>query len=152
MQNLSVIVEQIARPQSHMNKSLERRFDRDTRTGYIPIVRGALTIIFSLLLLAGQFTAPLGAVEPSRDNKAACACLHCEKSCCVKESAPVSSESQPAVPAKTSQQNAWQLLIPHLVVFLLQDRQADAPPCPASVTAPSAAAVPLYDWNCSYLI
>jgi hypothetical protein len=65
------------------------------------------------------------------------------------DSAP---EPIPATPVRTASQNAFQLIAFVSSLILPLPENISQPVAPASFAFLSATAVPLYEWNCSYLI
>ncbi|MDB6110629.1 MAG: hypothetical protein JWR69_2379 [Pedosphaera sp.] len=113
-------------------------------------MRSAVKITFAFLLgllLAGQgvFTAatkPLAASE--------CACAGCHKICCAPRQAPV---PQPVAPARTAAPEHASVFVAVLTRLFDVAPSATAQISTAYSSAPSlAAALPLYQRNCSYLI
>jgi hypothetical protein len=115
-------------------------------------MRALLAILFCFLLAGTQAAFPsaarVGSTLPA--VKAKCACSGCETSCC-----PVPSGRRttplPAIPASSQSQVDWIGLSapPFPALFV--------PPCKLAVFSerlfpPASGKIPLYEWNCAYLI
>jgi hypothetical protein len=107
-------------------------------------------ILASVLLAGTQSVSAFAEKSPAKSQ--VCGCCACKKmDCCVAQpsSAP---EPIPAAPARAQSQNNLQFVA--VVASLLL--QADSAPAPKISSVPSASfpltSVPLYEWNCSYLI
>ena len=112
-------------------------------------MKNLLTILFSLALLGTQSFSIVGAAAAKPVSK--CACDKCETSCCKKKASP-DSQPAPFAPVRTTAQTEWQFLAAVLSQLVAWPAAAASeisfrflPPSPA-------AAVPLYQWTCSFLI
>jgi hypothetical protein len=113
-------------------------------------VRRAFVILVSLLLMATQRALPLSA--PAAAKPAACANCHCGRPDCCVERPASPSQPGPAAPQSSQTQNDWLALPairPHVLYVLAPDRSAILSVSPS---LPGVRAVPLYRWNCSFLI
>lgn len=116
-------------------------------------MKGLFAILFSFLLAGMQTVSPSWAGQlpgSAAVGKPRCACTKCETSCCPlpanRSAAPV-----PAAPSQSRPQVDWQAL--HVVVCPVATLATPVEQkFPASVFFSPGAAVPLYEWNCSYLI
>jgi hypothetical protein len=107
-------------------------------------------IFASVLLVGTQSVSAFAEKSPAKSQ--VCGCCACKKmDCCVAQPAST-PEPVPAAPVRTQSQNNAQFIA--VVASLLL--QTDSAPAPKISSAPSASfpltSVPLYEWNCSYLI
>jgi hypothetical protein len=107
-----------------------------------------ITFVFLLsLLLAGQGVFTAVAKPPAAAD---CACAGCQKICCAPRQAPV---PQPAAPSRTAAPEQASLFVAVLTRLLAAPPSSTVEIATAYSSAPSlAAAFPLYQRNCSYLI
>ncbi len=112
-----------------------------------------LTILFSVLLTGAQTVFTADVICSAQSVKAKCACAHCEKktNCCLSPSVPGPNPLS-VPPASNASGNPLHLLL--AVVSQLLTRPAPLAPAslPQSSFAPKTTDVPLYQWNCSYLV
>ena len=112
-------------------------------------MKAVFTILFSLLLVAGQALCFEGTAASA--SRPACACSTCAKGCCVGKNPPA-TPVQPVAPASTFSQESWQLIITQALCFL-ELPQTRTSNHAISFSAPlNASTIPLYERNCSYLI
>jgi hypothetical protein len=112
-----------------------------------------LAILFSLALVWGQ-CLPAACVQTARTatTRHACACGHCGKTCCCLNKSAPDSKPAPAAPAPRVTQSEQLLLpFPVAVAFVLPSAATPAIAHPLS-SLNRAAALPLYQQNCSFLI
>jgi hypothetical protein len=107
--------------------------------------------IFASVLLVGMQSVSAFA-EKSPAKSQVCGCCACKKmDCCIAQPASA-PEPIPATPVRAQSQNNLQLVA--VVASLLLP--TDGTPAQKISFAPSASfstiSVPLYEWNCSYLI
>jgi hypothetical protein len=116
-------------------------------------VKSLLAILFSLALVWAQ-SVPARCVPSATAGvaRSACKCCHCGgASCCMKKTAP-NPQPMPAAPAPTSAQHLQLLsLAPVAVAFMLPSAASSPLSSPAAASV-RAAAVPLYQQNCTFLI
>jgi hypothetical protein len=114
-------------------------------------MRNALKITFAFLLgllLAGEQSVFSASVRPLAASD--CACVGCQKICCAPRQTP---SPQPAAPARTASQEQSSLFVAVLTRLLTVAPASTVEISTAYSSAPSlAAALPLYQRNCSYLI
>ena len=108
-----------------------------------------LTILFSLALLGTQSVFIVGA--PLGPPVSHCACDKCVTSCCKKKA---SSDSQPLpyAPVRSSAQSEWQFLAAVTTQLATRLTSSESEVFFRFLPPVSAAAVPLYQRNCSFLI
>jgi|SRR5436190_11207812 len=112
-------------------------------------MRTAFAILFSALLVLGQGVLP--AATPLVKAHAQCGRCACGNKCCVGESAPVSAP-QPATPANVLPLKQFQAtLLSAAPIYSLPDFPAAATFFDYCSSCRSTT-VPLYEWNCAYLI
>ena len=112
-------------------------------------VRAAVAIVLSLMLVWTQSVFPAGIADGS--EQAVCSVCSCRAKCCVQSSAPIS----PPLPLTAAPTTA-----PHSVQLLLapSSRLIEIPHAPCPLVLPrrssllQAAAVPIFQWNCTFLI
>jgi hypothetical protein len=115
-------------------------------------MRALLAILFSFLLAGTQAAFPSATASSSTMPavKAKCSCSGCETSCCPVPSGRRTSPL-PAIPSPSQSQVDWIGLLEHPSPALFI-------PCgkPAVISErpfpPSLGKIPLYEWNCAYLI
>jgi len=112
----------------------------------------AFAIVFSLLLVLGQWTSAM----PSASQRLADACDDCSckmVSCCI---APASTPvpNQPSVPVPSTRVTEQQLVaaLETTVTLLASPVPMPLASKPVHTAEFSASAVPLYCWNCTFLI
>lgn len=116
-------------------------------------MRNAFAIVFSLLLVLGQWTGAM----PSAPQRLADACEDCSckaVSCCI---APASTPAptNPAAPTPSTRVTEQQQLVAALetaVILLTAPVPAPRVTGPIHTVDFSISAVPLYCWNCTLLI
>jgi len=115
-------------------------------------MRRAFAIVFSLLLVLGQWTSAM----PSASQRLADACDDCSckmVSCCI---APASTPvpNQPSVPVPSTRVTEQQLVaaLEATVTLLASPVPVTKVAGPVHTAEFSASAVPLYCWNCTFLI
>jgi hypothetical protein len=114
------------------------------------IAKTTFAILASFLLVGSQSVFAFGQ-SPSPESQE-CGCCSCKKmDCCVAQ--PTSTPQPiPAAPARTVSQNNLQI-IAMAVSLILQTPDKIAEPISFSpVSSFAVTDVPLYEWNCSYLI
>jgi hypothetical protein len=115
-------------------------------------MRRAFAIVFSLLLVLGQWTSAM----PSASQRLADACDTCTckmVSCCIAPASTPTS-SQPSVPVPSTRVTEQQLVAALESTVTLLTAPVAAPKVfdPVHTADFSASAVPLYCWNCTLLI
>jgi hypothetical protein len=114
-------------------------------------MRNTLKITFAFLLsmlLAGEQTVFSASVRPLAAPD--CACVGCKKICCASRQAPA---PQPAAPSRTASPEQSSLFVAVLARLLAVTPASNAEISTAYSAAPSlAAALPLHQRNCIYLI
>src|SRR3954453_20571895 len=114
-------------------------------------MRNALKITFAFLLsllLAGEQTVFSGSVRPLAAPD--CACVGCQKICCASRQAPA---PEPATPSRTASPEQSPLFVAVLARLLTIPPSSTAELSTAYSAAPAlAAALPLHQRNCIYLI
>ena len=116
-------------------------------------MRLLLAILFSVVLVGAQSVPTASAqVASAAARHAGCKCRHCgDDCCCVKKSVP-RSDSAPIAPAQRVAQPGQLLLIAPTAVAFVLPRTASVD-LAQSLSHPSrAAALPLYQQNCTFLI
>jgi len=116
-------------------------------------VKSLLTILFSLALVWAQ-SAPAVCAQaaPAAAGRSACACCNCgDASCCMNRTAP-SPQPTPAAPAPSSSQHVQLLLLAPATVAFVLPRTASAQLAHPLSSLSRAAAPPLYQQNCSFLL
>jgi len=115
-------------------------------------MRRAFAILFSLLLVLGQWTSAM----PSASQRLADACDDCSckmVSCCV---APASTPApnQPSVPVPSTRVTEQQLVaaLETTATLLASPVTVTKVAGPVHTAEFSVSAVPLYCWNCTFLI
>jgi len=108
-------------------------------------------LLASVLLVGTQSVVAMGEKSPPQSQ--VCGCCACKKmDCCVAQQPTSTPQSVPVAPSRAESQNQLQIIA--TVVSLLL--QSDKSPVQKISLAPSASlemtSVPLYQWNCSYLI
>jgi hypothetical protein len=116
-------------------------------------VKLLLAILFSATLVWGQSVPIVCAqVAPPASASHTCACGHCGKTCCCLNKSAPDSKPAPAAPAPQVTQSEHLLLpLPGAVAFILPSAANPAIAHPLSSLS-RAAALPLYQQNCSFLI
>lgn len=110
-------------------------------------MKAVVTILFSLALVLSHLT---GFASPARQLcQAAKACGCGNTSCCVKTSDVTPA---PLAPAPMPDNSRTQLLAAFQVVVQFVLVRPESVPSAFLPASPTPAAVPLYVWNCSYLI
>jgi hypothetical protein len=115
-------------------------------------MRRAFAIMFSLLLVLGQWASAM----PSASQRLADACDDCSckiVSCCITPtSTPV--PNPPSVPVPSTRVTEQQLVAALESTVTLLATPVASPKVfdPVHTTDLSASAVPLYCWNCTFLI
>ncbi|MSU26574.1 MAG: hypothetical protein EXS27_01515 [Pedosphaera sp.] len=111
-------------------------------------MKAIVTILFSLALVLSHLPAFASTTKQLCESATACACG--DATCCMKspDSAPA-----PLAPVPAPDNSRTQLLAAFQTVahFVFIQPESVAPP-PFLPAPPASAAVPLYVWNCSYLI
>jgi len=110
----------------------------------------AWVLAISVMLVGAQTVFALGQKTEPASQK--CGCCSCKKqNCCVTQptSAP---EPIPAAPTRAISQTHLQFIAAFVSLLLQAPEKAALPVSFSPSAAPVLAAVPLYDWNCSYLI
>src|SRR5437762_13179825 len=112
------------------------------------LMRTAFAILFCALLVFGNSSIPAAGALGKSEPKCVCAC---GKKCCVSESSPISA-SQPAAPATVAplKQVQFALISPAPIYSL--PAASSAAGSFADFSSDRSSAVPLYEWNCAYLI
>ena len=111
-------------------------------------VKAIVTILFSLALVLSHWPAFASPVKQLCQSEAACGCG--DSACCVKSAGPAPAPVAP-VPSPDNTRTQWAAVLQ--AVFHFACLQPESVISHASLPAPTApAAVPLYVWNCSYLI
>jgi hypothetical protein len=132
---------------------LQSCFDWSFGRTILSAVKATLTILLTLLLAGAPAVFTPSAIAPFVTASADCACPACPKaSCCACQAAPPASAPSPVAPAPASSQQQTQLLAaigPALLVLPVRNAR-DLLPAPFSSLR--LASVPLYTWNCAYLI
>jgi len=115
-------------------------------------MRRAFAIVFSLLLVVGQWASAM----PSVPQRLATACndCSCQMAACCVASTPTSQEPAPQAPAPETRSTEQQLLtaLAAAMAVLAEPISTALPPGKLAVTVPSVPAVPLYCQNCIFLI
>src|SRR3954462_8908838 len=115
-------------------------------------MRTLLAIVFSILIAGTQAAFPYaeGSAAPSTSVRPQCGCAKCETACCPLP-AGRSSVPLPAVPSSARSQLDWQSLSERFALaFQILPGPAHIPAPPLNIS--SQGQVPLYEWNCAYLI
>lgn len=116
-------------------------------------VKALVAILFSLALVWAQSVpARCGQSATAGVARSACKCCHCGGvDCCMKKTGPA-PQPMPAAPAPASSQQVQLLLLaPATLAFVLPS--AASSPFSSPATSPArAAALPLYQQNCTLLI
>ncbi len=113
-------------------------------------LKTTFVILASVMLVGTQTVFAVQPVTPTKSQ--VCGCCACKKmDCCVAQPTSV-PQPVPASPVRTVSQDNLQI-IAAVVSMLLPDREKIAEPISfAPFSSLHIAHVPLYEWNCSYLI
>src|SRR3954471_6592857 len=115
-------------------------------------MRTLVAIVFSILIAGAQAVCPAfeAASASAALTKSNCACTRCETTCCPRP-AGQSSIPSPSVPSSARQQLDLQGVTERqLPVFSIASEQSGSPV--RYFSSFSQGHIPLYDWNCAYLI
>lgn len=113
-------------------------------------MKASCSILFSIALIWTQIAFVAGAVPV--EESAGCPKCRCEHGCCVQPAAPV-APATPVSPSVRPVVHEITLAVPaRASVFLFAFRTFDPERVPVPAPLLHPAEVPLYDWNCSYLI
>src|SRR5689334_5170061 len=115
-------------------------------------MRTLVAIVFSILIAGAQAVCPTfeGTGASAALTKSNCACARCETACCPRPGGQ-SSIPAPSVPGSARQQLDWQGLTEKpLPVLPVASAQSLSPL--RYFSSFSQGHVPLYEWNCAYLI
>lgn len=110
----------------------------------------AWVVAISVVLVGAQTVFALGQKSESASQE--CGCCSCKRlNCCVTQptSAP---EPIPATPTRAVSQTHLQFIVTFVSLLLQAPEKAASPVSFSPSASTDLAAVPLYDWNCSYLI
>jgi len=112
-------------------------------------MKTALAIVCSFLLAGAPFLLAQAAPPCAKQNQARC---HCggKMSCCAAKSLP-DSRPLPSVPAPSSSQNQFSLLVPSTLAWTLQNNETH-PFSFAAISSSLATGAPLYARDCARLI
>jgi hypothetical protein len=112
-------------------------------------MKSAFAIFFSALLLMGQ-TAAFRA-ETLAQSQLECAKCDCGGKCCVSQSRPAPRQAPVAPAQNVSLKQSQFTAVSAAQVYLLPELPAPfvSFACPSHL---KSEAVPLYEWNCAYLI
>ena len=115
-------------------------------------MRNAFAIVFSLLLVLGQWTSAM----PSAPLRLADACDACScqmVSCCVAP-APAPTSNTPSAPPPSTRvsEQQWVAALEITVTLLTSPLPVASVLGPVHTAELSVPAVPLYCWNCTFLI
>ena len=112
-------------------------------------MRAIFAILFSALLLIGQSALPAG--EAFVQSQPQCERCACGGKCCVKQESPASAP-QPATPTSSRALERFQLTLLSTTQIYLLSGSALPARSSSDLSAFQLKAVPLYEWNCAYLI
>ena len=111
-------------------------------------VKAIVTILFSLALVLSHLPAFASPVKQHCQSEIPCGCG--DSACCVKSAAPTPAPVAP-IPTPDHSRTQWVAILQAVLQIVCFQTESVVPraflPAP-----PVPAAVPLYVWNCSYLI
>ena len=113
-------------------------------------LKTAFAVLASVLLVGTQTVSAIG--QHSSPTVQECVCCSCKQiDCCV---APPTSTSQPvpAAPARTVSQSNLQIIATVVSLLVHAPEKTGEPISFGAVSPLLVTDVPLYEWNCSYLI
>jgi hypothetical protein len=117
-------------------------------------VKKLLAILFGALLVLTQTVNPNGVLPEAAATNCGCGKHNCgcgKHCCCAGKSAP-DSAPLPAAPTRSLSPGQWQMVLAPAVAIL------NSPVAPVSEVFPvcrlplKSDAIPLYQWNCAYVI
>lgn len=108
-------------------------------------------ILASVLLVGTQSVSAVGQKE-SPTKSQICGCCACKRmDCCVAQPTSV-PQPVPVAPTRAESQNNFQIIATDVSLLLQSKEQLVQKICFPPSASYSLTSVPLYEWNCSYLI
>lgn len=111
-------------------------------------VKALVTILFSLALVLSHWPAFASPVKQLCQSETACGCG--DSACCVKSADPAPAPVAP-LPSADNSRTQWVAVLQAVLHFVGTQPESVGPRAPLPAP-PAPADVPLYVWNCSYLI
>jgi hypothetical protein len=112
-----------------------------------------LAILFSVTLVWAQCVpAACAEAAPAAAGGSGCSCCHCGSADCCMGKTTQRPQPMPAAPAPRGSQSSHLLLVAPAALAFLLPQAPDLTFSPEAPAHPRAAALPLYQQNCTFLI
>jgi hypothetical protein len=113
-------------------------------------LKTAFAILSSVLLVGAQPVFAAG--QNSSPTSKECDCCSCKQMNCCMAQPNSTPQPIPTAPARAVSQNTFQIIAAANALLLQLPETASKQIAFASSASPKVTDVPLYEWNCSYLI